>query len=146
MLLLIIFGLIFILGIVALILYSKTNKFYEDWCKILGFVAIIVGGLPLIVCSIIAIINAPNTVSYQTNEIALQNRIEYLNNTKKAILSYNENYITRLDINAYNNEVSELKSEIQNNKMRLNNPWLNTYTQSFWANYNPDCVSYISTF
>lgn len=133
-----------IAGVVLCLLANVADIFYvEDIPDIIGVCLISICGFSLLVCSIFTIVRN-SKVSKEHKTIEIQETIESINETRKT-LEYkisSESY-TVLEINEYNNNVKEYKTEIKQANLILNNPWINWFENPAYKEFNGNEVSYL---
>lgn len=147
MILLIIFGTLFILGLIFIILgyFCRIFHYWEtnDNVAIAGFVNIFVGGIGLLVCSIFAIANNC-TIGREQIRFDYQEKINSLNNTKKALESQLESStLTILEVSTYNNSVRAFKTELQTAQLLSKSPWVGCLCCQVCNEFSVDAVSYL---
>lgn len=139
MITLILFALLTVIGL-GLCLYTYYKV---DDVSILGTCLLALGGGIFLGCGIVGIIkNSSAMNAYKT--ISLQERIDSINNSKKALENKIEsNTYTVLDVSSYNDSVREYKTDVATAQMRLNNPWINIFECSAYKNFDVNAVSYL---
>jgi len=141
MITLIMLGVTVVIGIGLIILGHRF-----DWDVVfgLGILAFLVSFICLIVGIPWAIIGNSHFIAMRTT-IELQERIESINSSRKALENKIEsNTYTVLEINTYNNEVREYKTEVTSNQLVLNNPWINVFVCYVYNEFDANAVEYLS--
>lgn len=149
----IIFILMIIISLICIpleIKYWKINKdkawfrnTESDWLHYIAIISWTVIGFAFTMCSIIAIITH-STLMKDTKRIELTERINSINNTRKALEQRIEtSTYTVLEINNYNETVKSFKVDLQKEQKALNNPWINWMYCPVYNEFSADQVSYL---
>ena len=131
MLIFVIFGIIFVIGLILLLKYRKDIWTHEGAITT-GFTLMVVGGIVILICGILCLVFAATADLDYANMVekrdAIEYRLEQIENEENLLV----NGGVYDDIVEYNNEVRKYK------KYGSSNPWTN------WFNPAPiDKLDYI---
>ena len=151
MILLIIFGVLFVAGLLFGILgYRKVFKdrdgYYSEANEVAnrgGDVVAMLGMLGLVICSIIAIVNN-NSLDKEIVRVKYQERINSINNTRQALENQlQSSTLTILEVSAYNDSAREFKQELKKDQLLANNPWIGCLCSPVCKEFSINAVSYL---
>lgn len=137
MILLILFGVLFILGFV-LIAVSVFNYWFDE--GVVGGAMGVAFGTAFFVClAVVCIVNGSPSCNekitwYEQQVISLNNTYSVLTNTD----IHNE-----VAVQQYNQDVAKFKGEILSAQANLNNLWVNWFTCPAYNNMDANAVKYI---
>ena len=146
MILLIIFGVLFILGMLFIILELSLPVYNPEICKGLlpcGVIFAIIGTIGLLCCGLASLVNQSNFNKIRVRT-EYQERITSINNTKSILESQLEtNTLTILEISEYNNNVREFKTELKTQQAKTKSPWIGCLCCSVCNEFSVDAVNYL---
>ena len=138
MILTILFGVLFVAGIVLGIVFWER---IEAISFIGAFVALC-SSIGFICCGVISICNNV-PVSHVSARIKYTETVTSLNSTYKLLTQAEDSYAKYTAIQQYNVEVEKFKTDILSTQHQLKNPWLNWMNNYEYNNFDANVVSYI---
>ncbi|MBP3799972.1 MAG: hypothetical protein ILA19_03210 [Bacilli bacterium] len=144
MLLFIVFAIVLALAIGLLFLKEKF-----DWDSvpytvsfIVGAVFTIIGGIAVIICSTMAIIEHIPSVRHQIKN-GIEQQIEEIQSDYNYIQTITDDKARSVAVVEYNKQVRDFKTTLLAEQYALDNLWINWYSCPEFGNYDVDVVVYI---
>lgn len=146
MILLIIFGVLFIAGLVFVILGFKDRWDNYD----MNFTSIIIGTIPNIIgigglIGCVIAISVTHSPLYRDNKrVQYQEQINAINNTRKALEEQlQSSTLTILEVSAYNDTVRDFKVSLKQDQRETQSTWIGILCCQVCNEFSVDAVSYL---
>lgn len=116
-----------------------------DAFEYVGTAGAVLGGIGTLTCLILILIFAPKGGPiYNGTKIGLEEDRAQLTSTYEYLTTTEPSDISRIEVNEYNKNVAEYKSNIRSMKYCINSVWINWFISPAWSEFNEEDVSYIS--
>ncbi len=131
---------ILLLGVVFAVLYQRDK--WNDLLFGLQLFGLLIGIVFTAICvGMIATINS--STSHDNLKIAYEESITDIQNDYNYIQDLADDKAKSVAIINYNNKVKEFKTEIKQNKLLLDNPWINWFNNYAYRDMDENIVDYI---
>ena len=143
MILIIIFSIMFVIGLPLALVSQKVCYDEEDsWQFHVTAGCALAGCILLVICGVICFgINCEMT----TNDylISYEEQVEELKASRDYILKISDDHVKTIAATEYNSKVSEFKTNIRRHKMYLANPWINWFIPRAYKEMDANAVDYL---